>query len=224
MDKLKAISSWSGGKDSCLACYRAIQQGYDVKLLLNFISRESKRGCFHGIEERLLKFQADLIGIPLAQKEVSPDMQKYEEEFKAAVTELRGEDIGSMVFGDIYLLEHESWIERVCADLNINALEPLWNNSPESIINEFLKVGFKAIIVSCKADVMGKEFLGRYIDQDLVEELKYRDICPCGEKGEFHTLVVDGPIFRKAIEIVEAEPVIKEGFWKHWFLDIKKYI
>ncbi len=223
MDKLKAISSWSGGKDSCLACYRAMQQGYDVKLLLNFISRESKRGCFHGIEGRLLKFQADLVGIPLEQKEVSPDMNKYEEEFKAAVTELRGKDIGSMVFGDIYLLEHESWIERVCGDLKINALEPLWNNSPESIIDEFLRVGFKAIIVSCKADVMGKEFLGRYIDKGLIEELKKRDICPCGENGEFHTLVVDGPIFRKPIRILEAEPVIKEGFWKHWFLDIKKY-
>ena len=223
MDKLKAISSWSGGKDSCLACYKAIQQGYDVKLLLNFVSRESKRGCFHGIEGRLLKFQADLIGIPLAQKEVSPDMQKYEEEFKAAVTELRGEDIGSMVFGDIYLLEHESWIERVCGDLKINALEPLWNNPTENIIDEFLRAGFKAIIVSCKADVMGKEFLGRYIDKSLVEELKKRDICPCGEKGEFHTLVVDGPIFKRPIKIVEAVPVIKESFWKHWFLDIKKY-
>ena len=224
MDKLKAISSWSGGKDSCLACYRAMQQGYDVKLLLNFISRESKRGCFHGIEGRLLKFQADLIGIPLEQKEVSPDMQKYEEEFKAAVTELRGKDIGSMVFGDIYLLEHESWIERVCGDLNINALEPLWNNTPEDIIDEFLNAGFKAVIVSCKADIMGKEFLGRYIDKELVTELKKRNICPCGEKGEFHTLVVDGPIFKKAIKIVESEPVIKEGFWKHWFLDIKEYV
>jgi len=223
VDKLKAISSWSGGKDSCLACYRAMQQGYDVKLLLNFISRESKRGCFHGIEGRLLKFQADLIGIPLEQKEVSPDMQKYEEEFKAAVTELRGKDIGSMVFGDIYLLEHESWIERVCGDLNINALEPLWNNTPEDIIDEFLNAGFKAVIVSCKADIMGKEFLGRYIDKELVTELKKRNICPCGEKGEFHTLVVDGPIFKKAIKIVESEPVIKEGFWKHWFLDIKEY-
>jgi uncharacterized protein (TIGR00290 family) len=223
MDKLKAISSWSGGKDSCLACYKAIQQGYDIKLLLNFISRESKRGCFHGIEGKLLKFQADLIGIPLAQREVSPDMQKYEEEFKAAVTELRGKDIASMVFGDIYLLEHESWIERVCGDLNINALEPLWNNSPDNIIDEFIKTGFKAIIVSCKAEIMGKEFLGRYIDKSLVEELKKREICPCGEKGEFHTLVVDGPIFKRPIKIVEAVPVIKESFWKHWFLDIRKY-
>ncbi len=223
MDDLKAISSWSGGKDSCLACYKAIQQGYDVKLLLNFISRESKRGCFHGIEGRLLKFQAELIGIPLEQREVSPDMNKYEEEFKAAVSQLRGKDIGTMVFGDIYLLEHGSWIERVCGDLKIKPLEPLWENDPENIVDEFIKSGFKAIIVSCKADIMGKEFLGRYVDKSLVKELKKRGICPCGEKGEFHTLVVDGPMFRKPIKILEVEPVIKESFWKHWFLDIKKY-
>ncbi len=223
MESLSAIASWSGGKDSCLACYKAIKQGYDVKLLLNFISRESKRGCFHGIESRLLKLQADLIGIPLAQREVSPDMQKYEEEFKAAVTELRGNDINTMVFGDIYLLEHESWIERVCADLKIKSVEPLWNNSPEKIIDEFVDLGFKAMIVSCKADIMGKDYLGRIIDKKLCEELKLKGICPCGEKGEFHTLVVDGPIFKRSINIVESEPVLKEGFWKHWFLDIKKY-
>jgi len=223
MNKLSAISSWSGGKDSCLACYKAMEQGYKIKYLLNFISRESKRGCFHGIESGLLKFQADLIGLPLVQKEVSPDMQKYEEEFKEAVNGLRGGDIGTMVFGDIYLEEHESWIDRVCSDLKINALEPLWKNPPEEIIAEFVRSGFKAIIVSCKADVMGKEFLGRLIDMELAGELKQKNICPCGEKGEFHTLVVDGPIFRKPIKIIEAEPVIKEGFWRHWFLDIKKY-
>jgi diphthine-ammonia ligase len=223
MDNFSAIASWSGGKDSCLACYKAIRQGYAVKHLLNFISRESKRGCFHGLQGKLLKFQADLIGIPLVQKEVSPDMEKYEEEFKAAVTELKGSEIGTMVFGDIYLLEHESWIERVCGDLKINALEPLWNTTPEKIIDEFVGLGFKAIIVSCKADIMGKEFLGRLVDKDLAEELKKKGICPCGEKGEFHTLVVDGPIFRKPIKIVKAEAVIKESFWKHWFLDIKEY-
>ncbi|MFA6357217.1 MAG: diphthine--ammonia ligase [Candidatus Omnitrophota bacterium] len=223
MDKQKALASWSGGKDSCLACYRAIKQGYKIKYLLNFISRESKRGCFHGLEGKLLRFQADLIGIPLVQYEVSPDMQKYEEEFKAAIIQSRGNDIGTMVFGDIYLLEHESWIERVCADLKIKALEPLWNNDPEEIVNEFIDLGFKAIIVSCKADIMGKEFLGRYVDRDLVRELKNKGICPCGEKGEFHTLVLDGPIFSKPIKILEAEPIIKESFWQHWFLDIKKY-
>ena len=223
MDNLKAISSWSGGKDSCLACYKALRQGYRVEYLINFISRESRRGCFHGLEGRLLEFQAKQIGIPLVQYEVSPDMQKYEEEFKAAVTKLKGNDIGSMVFGDIYLLEHQSWVERVCSELGIKALEPLWNNDPGKIIEEFLSLGFKAIIVSCKADVMGKEFIGRHIDLKLIDELAQRGVCPCGENGEFHTLVVDGPLFKKPIEIVESQVIIKESFWTHWFLDIKKF-
>ena len=220
---MKTISSWSGGKDSCLACYKAIKQGYDVKLLLNFISRESKRGCFHGLEGRLLKFQAELIGIPLVQKEVSPDMAKYEKEFKAAVNELRGTDINHMVFGDIYLLEHESWVERVCNDLKIKSLEPLWNNPAEQIIDELVDLGFKAIIVSCKADIMGKEYLGRLVDKKLAQELKEKNICPCGENGEYHTLVIDGPIFKRPIHIVKAKPIIKDSFWKHWFLDIQQY-
>jgi len=223
MKKIAAISSWSGGKDSCLACYKAMRDGYEVKYLLNFISKESKRGCFHGIEGKLLKLQADLIGIPLVQKEVSPDMQKYEEEFKAAVSQLQAKGMEAMVFGDIYLLEHENWIKRVCGDLSIKAVEPLWEIATEKIIAEFLGAGFKTIIVSCKADIMDKEFIGRYIDMDLIAELKNKGICPCGENGEFHTLVVDGPIFKKRIEVIKAEPILKEGFWKYWFMDIKNY-
>lgn len=218
-----AIASWSGGKDSCLACYKAIQQGYTIKYLLNFISRESKRGCFHGIEAKLLTHQAGLIGLDLVQKEVSPDMALYEEEFKAAVTEICGNDINTMVFGDIYLLEHQSWVNRVCNDLKIKPLEPLWNVPPEKVIEEFVESGFKSIIVSCKADCMGKEYVGRLITKPLIAELKSKGVCPCGENGEYHTLVIDGPIFKKPITIEESVPILKEGFWKHWFLDIKKY-
>ena len=223
MDSKIALSSWSGGKDSCLAYYKAVQQGYKVNRLLNFISRESKRACFHGIEARLMQLQADLIGVELVQKETTADMEKYEEEFKAAVAELRGKDTQTMVFGDIYLLEHQSWIERVCADIKIGVLEPLWNQDPENLVHEFIDLGFKAIIVSCKADIMGKEFIGRTIDKKLVEEFKKRGVCPCGEKGEYHTLVIDGPIFKRPIKIKETQPILKEGFWKHWFLDIKDY-
>jgi len=223
MSKKTAISSWSGGKDSCLACYRAMKQGYDVKYLLNFISRESKRGCFHGIESGLMKLQAESIGIPLVQKETTADMQKYEEEFKSAVTELKKKKINNMIFGDIFLLDHVNWVERVCKDLDIAPIEPLWNNKPENIIEEFVDSGFKAIIVSAQAEKLGEEFIGRYIDKALIAELKERRVCPCGENGEFHTLVVDGPIFKNRIEILESQPILKEGFWKHWFLDIKKY-
>jgi uncharacterized protein (TIGR00290 family) len=223
MRDFTAISSWSGGKDSCLACYQALRQGYQIKYLLNFISREYKRCCFHGIEAELLRLQAKLVGIPLVQKEVSPDMQKYEEEFKQAVQELKARGITGMVFGDIYLLDQINWVERVCKDLDIQPIEPLWNISPAKILEEFISSGFKAVVVSAKAETFGQGVIGRYIDRDFVEELKEKDICPCGENGEFHTFVIDGPIFKKSIEITQSQTILKEGFYKYWFLDIQKY-
>lgn len=223
MDAMTAISSWSGGKDSCLACYKAIKKGYQIKYLLNFISREYRRCCFHGIEAGLLKLQAERIGIPIIQKEVTADLKKYEEEFKDAVLELKSQGIDRMVFGDIYLLDHMNWVDRVCKDMNMIPMEPLWNIPAAEIIEEFIGLGFKTIVVSCKADLLGKEFIGKLIDKDMIREFERRNICPCGENGEFHTFVVDGPIFKRKIEILKSEPILKDGFWKHWFLDIKSY-
>jgi len=218
------ITSWSAGKDSCLAYYKAIQQGLNVKYLLNFISIKHKRSCFHGIESDLIKKQSESIGIPLKQKEVSPDMEKYEEEFKEAVTNLKEiSNIEGMVFGDIYLDEHKEWIERVCKDLEIKPYEPLWNIPPEKNFTEFVDLGFKAIVVSCKADLFEDDFIGRLVDYDMLDYLMEKKICPCGENGEFHTLVIDGPIFKERIEITKAKPIIKDGFWKHWSLDIKEW-
>lgn len=220
---IKVISSWSGGKESCLACYKAIKQGYSVKYLLNFISKKYERCCFHGIEKKLINSQSKSIGIPLVQKEVSPDMKKYKEEFKEVVSELKNSGVKGMVFGDVYLEEHKNWVKRVCEDLEIQPIEPLWNIPPEKVIEEFINLGFKAVVVSCKADLFGKEFIGRYVDGDLLDELKWKKICPCGENGEFHTFVIDGPIFRKRIEITKSQPVLKQSFWKYWFLDIQEW-
>ena len=220
---MNLVVSWSGGKDSCLACYKAIQNGYQVRYLLNFISLQYRRCCFHGIEADLLNLQAGLIDVPLIQKEVSPEMEKYEKEFKEAVSEIKTKGIQGMVFGDVYLEEHRNWVERVCKDLEIVPIEPLWNNSPLKVVEEFIDLGFKAIVVSCKADIFGKDFIGRYLDKDLLQELRVKKICPCGENGEFHTFVIDGPMFKRRIEILESEPVLKEGFWRHWFLDIRRY-
>ena len=220
---MNLVSSWSGGKDSCLACYKAIESGYQVRYLLNFISKEYKRCCFHGIKASLLNLQAELIGIPLIQREVSADMEKYETEFKAAVSEIKTKEIQGMVFGDVYLEEHRNWVERVCKDLEILPIQPLWNHTPFRVLEEFIDLGFKAIVVSCKADMFSKDFIGRVIEKDLIRELQMRNICPCGENGEFHTFVIDGPMFRRKIEILESEPILKEGFWRHWFLDIRRY-
>ncbi|MCM8791362.1 MAG: diphthine--ammonia ligase [Candidatus Omnitrophica bacterium] len=223
MSKIPAIASWSGGKDSCLACYKAMCGGYDIKYLLNFISREYRRCCFHGVEEDLLKLQAQAIGIPLVQKAVTADMKEYEKEFKEAVAGLSSQDIGSIVFGDIYLADHASWVERVCGELEIKPVEPLWDEHPAKVLEEFIDAGFKAVIVSCQAEKLGEEFVGKCLEKNMVKEFEARGVCPCGENGEFHTLVVDGPIFRQKIELLASEKVFKKDFWEYWFLDIKKY-
>ncbi len=220
---MSAIASWSGGKDSCLACYKAIKAGHKIKYLLNFVSREYKRCCFHGVKAELIKAQAELTDIPLAQKEVTANLKKYKEEFMEAVSALQTKGVDEMVFGDIYLRDQLNWVNRTCGELKIKPIEPLWGSEPDKIIEEFISAGFKALVVSCKAELFKKEFLGRYIDESFLAELKKRNICPCGENGEFHTLVVDGPIFKKRIEIIKSRPVLRDGFWKHWFLDIQKY-
>ncbi len=223
MNDLAAVSSWSGGKDSCLACYQALKQGYDVRYLLNFVSRESKRGCFHGIAKDVMEAQARCIGIPLMQKEVTADMQKYEEEFKEALRDIKKMGIRAAVFGDIYLDEHKSWVDRVCGEVEVTPLEPLWSKNPAILLETFIDLGFKAVVVSAQADKFDKDFIGRTLDKKVLNELRQKNICPCGENGEFHTLVIDGPLFKNRIEITESDRVLKEGFWKYWFLDIKKY-
>jgi len=220
---MEVIASWSGGKDSCLACYKAIKDGYQIRHLLNFISREYKRSYFHGIKAELLRAQADALGFSLVQKEVTADLKKYEEEFKEAVNKLKAKGLKKIVFGDIYLLDHFNWVKRVCSELGVEAIEPLWNIPTDKVLRDFIEAGFKAVVVSAQAKVLGEEFIGRVVDDSLLEDLQKRKICPCGENGEFHTLVVDGPIFKKKIEITKSKPILREGFAKYWFLDIQKY-
>lgn len=218
------IGSWSGGKDSCLACYKAMGMGYRITFLLNLISKKYQRCCFHGIKKELIDLQAQLIDIPLFQKEVSDDMELYEREFKEAVTSLKTSGAKGMVFGDIYLEEHRTWVEGVCRELEIRPIEPLWQKKAEEVIEEFVGLGFKAVVVSAQKELFNKDIIGRVVDHKFVDELKKRDICPCGENGEFHTFVIGGPIFKKReIAITKSQVILKEGFWPHWFLDIQDY-
>ena len=212
------IGSWSGGKDSCFACYRAICKGYDISCLVNFISKEYKRVSFHGTEDRLIQLQAEALGISLLQKETTGN--GYEQEFKEAVRSLIPEGIKGMIFGDIYLQEHKDWVERVCGELGIEAVEPLWGEEPERILLDFIDAGFQAIIVSAKADLFGKEWIGRKIDRDFFKYVKENSVDICGENGEYHTLVVNGPVFKKKIRITESKSITRDGYW---FLDTVEY-
>ncbi len=212
------IASWSGGKDSCLACYKAILSGYDIRYLVNFVSREYGRVSFHGTETGLIQLQAESIGTRLCQKETTKGF--YEREFKEAIRSLIPDGIEGMVFGDIYMQEHRDWTERVCAEVGIEAIEPLWGRDTEDVLSEFIDAGFQAVIIGAQARVIDAEWIGRRVDRDFIEYLKNKNICPCGEKGEYHTLVINGPIFNKKIEIIEARTIARDN---HWFLDTCKY-
>jgi len=212
------ISSWSGGKDSCFACYQAIGEGYNVSHLLNFISKEYQRVSFHGTEAKLIQLQAEAIGIPLLQKETT--WNGYEQEFKDAVKSLIPDGVTGMVFGDIYLQEHKDWVERVCRELGIEAIEPLWGQDPERVLLEFIDAGFEAVIVSAKSDLFDDKWIGQKVDREFLSRLKDNNIDLCGENGEYHTFVTDGPMFNKRIEITKSQPITRDD---HWFLDTLEY-
>ncbi len=137
----------------------------------------------------------------------------YENEFKEAVKSLIPDGVQGMIFGDIYLQEHKDWTERVCGELGIKAVEPLWKKVPEEIILVFIDAGFEAIIVSAKADLFGKEWIGKRVDREFLRYLKDNNIDVCGENGEYHTFVTDGPMFRKKIKITECTPIMRDGYW-----------
>lgn len=213
--------SWSGGKDSCLAAYRAVKAGYDIRWLLNMVSGDDGQCCFHCVDGGLIRLQGELMGIPVVQKGMSKDMGRYRDEFQAALKRLDG--LETMVFGDIFLDEHKDWVEKTCGDVGIEAVEPIWNEDVVALGEEFIDLGFKALVVTCQAEKLGCEFVGRIYDREMMHEVKKMGVCPCGENGEFHTLVIDGPTFKRPIEILEKEISLREGFWKYWHCEIKEY-
>ncbi|MGE5298160.1 MAG: diphthine--ammonia ligase [Acidobacteriaceae bacterium] len=212
------IVSWSGGKDSCFACFKAMQSGYKVCFLLNTISDEYKRVRFHGVKAELIQAQAAALGIPLLH--VPTSWNNYKPEFISAVKSLVEKGCQAMVFGDLFLFMRE-FGDEVCKTAGIESIEPLIEVPSEEVVKGFIDAGFEAIVVATQADKLGQEWLGRKIDHKFLEDIKQlKDIDPCGENGEYHTLVINGPIFKQRINIIETEKVLRE---RYWFLDIKNY-
>jgi len=205
---VKVFSSWSGGKECALATYKAISQGHEVLYLLNFVSEDGERSRSHGIKAGVLALQAEAIGIPIIQ--VKTSWENYEHNFKKVVRELRNKDIEGGVFGDMDLEEHREWVERVCHEIGIKAFLPLWGMKAEKLIEEFLKLKFKAIIVATRLE---ENFLGKLLDKALVRQISEIGSHPCGENGEYHTFVTDGPIFRQALKVTRGERKKRDNVW-----------
>ena len=212
---MKAFCSWSGGKDSCLACYRAMREGLEICRLLNMLSEDGSRARSHGLRAEVLMAQSEAVGIPMIQRAAS--WESYEGEFKRAVLALKEEGIEAGVFGDIDLIEHREWIERVCRELGVKPVLPLWGSDREEVMEELISAGFEAVVVAVRKDALGPEWLGRGIDDRFVDELRGKGIDLCGEEGEYHTLVIDGPIFSRRLVIERAE-IVDRG--EVTFLDI----
>ncbi len=208
---MKVVASWSGGKDSCFACYKAIQEGHDVSQLLIMMSDPSKSN-FHMISSDMLDAQSQAIGIPIVKWTTTSDT--YEKDFKKALLEMKAKGMEGIVTGDVcdVALHEAGWLDRVCKEEGLTPVKPLWHRDTQQILNEFIKEGFKATVVRVKTDVLGIEWLGRQVNKGFFNDLlKLGTVDPCGERGEFHTFVTDGPLFKKRIEILESEKVKLNG-------------
>lgn len=223
MNNKYAACSFSGGKDSVLALWYAIKLGYNVRYLVNFASQKFKRSSFHGIPTKLISLQAKCIGIPLLQYYVSSVKNSYEKNFIKMLKQLNSLNIKYLICGDIYLSDHPNWIRMRCKRFDLTLVEPLWKKNTLDLLKEFISLGFKAKIVSVNAEVLPKKFVGKELDFEFIEEISQYKVCICGENGEYHTFVYDGPIFKKKIKIIDTKIVYKKTFWSAWFLDIKKY-
>jgi uncharacterized protein (TIGR00290 family) len=204
------FSSWSGGKDSCLAYYRAIKEG-GLPHCLFTIMENSNRSKSHYLPVDLLKKQASSIGIPLVSRSAS--WEDYEAVFISVLQEFKSQGIEAGVFGDIDLEGHKEWVEKVCAKTNFKAYEPLWKSSRKDLLREFIDDGFQAIIVAVKDGILEKDILGRTLDWELIKTFEACGIDLSGEKGEYHTVVIDGPIFSSIIKIELKDQVYQEGYW-----------
>jgi len=213
---------WSGGKDSCFAGYCAMRVGLEVSCLVNFAGEDGWSRS-HGLPAGLLAYQVGLIGLPIVQPVTNRG--GYEKTFKATFGGLKASyGISGVVAGDLELWEHREWLERVCAEVGMDLLLPLWQWPPWAILDGFAGAGFRTIIVAVKADILGKEWLGRELTRDVLDEFRElqrsNGFHPCGESGEYHTLVIDGPLFRRPVTIGKTAPILRDG---RWFLEILEY-
>ncbi len=210
--KQKVIFNWSGGKDSTLCLYKVLQmKEYDVLCLLTSISQVYQRISMHGVRVELLEIQAESIGLPLIKMEIPemPTMEAYEKVMNATLTTLIAQGATASVFGDIFLEDLRKYRENQLEKLDLKGVFPLWKIPTNQIIREFLDLGFKTIVTCVNSKFLDKSFVGRIIDDDFLKDLP-DNVDPCGENGEFHTFVFDGPIFKNPIAFDKGEIVYRK--------------
>jgi diphthine-ammonia ligase len=203
--------SWSGGKDSCYALMKAVENGAIPKVLLNVMNEDGKISRSHGLPASILQQQAAALGVPLLS--VASSWAAYEKTFTDTLNILKSEyEIECMVFGDIDLDAHREWEEKVCRAAGLVAALPLWKRERKTLLLEMLANGIQTMIVSCNLQ-LGEAFLGRMLDHELIPELEAKGVDVCGEGGEFHTVVIDCPLFQQPVNLPPSYKIRHEEYY-----------
>jgi len=206
----RAAISWSGGKDSCAALVRA-RESFDVSAMVTMFDEEAARSRSHGLRPEVLAAQADRLGLRRVTGRCT--WQTYDRAFSEALETLRSEGITHVIFGDILFEEHRRWAEGICAPHGITAVEPLWGSSTDALFEEWIASGADAVIVTARAEFLDQTWLGRRLDRDLLPEFTRLGVDPCGERGEYHTVVTNTILFNKRLHLRNCGQVQRSGCW-----------
>lgn len=205
---------WSGGKDSAMAL-RALLSRDDVRVaaLLTTVTEGYRRISMHGVRRELLERQVESIGLPLHEVRIPPQCINpiYESKMEQALLHFRGQGVLTVAFGDIFLEDLRAYREKNLARVEMTALFPIWKRDTRELAARFVANGFRAVTVCVDPRKLGPRFAGRQLDASFFADLP-TDVDPCGENGEFHTFVYDGPIFRKPVPVRVGEVVERDGF------------
>jgi uncharacterized protein (TIGR00290 family) len=209
----KVIVLWSGGKDSALALYEILNTGsYEVLELLTTVTKDYDRISIHGVRRVLLEQQARSLGFSLEKMFISKGAsdEEYEREIVRILTRHLASGVFSAVFGDIFLEDVRKYREQTLTKIGMKGIFPLWKRNTLELASAFIDLGFKAVITCVDSKSLGKDFAGREFDKQFLADLP-SNVDPCGENGEFHSFVYDGPIFSERILFTKGEIILREN-------------
>ncbi len=211
--KRRMLLAWSGGKDCALALYELKQRpDVEVAALLTTVTEGDGRVSMHGVHRKLLAEQGEALKIPLEEIPIPRNCSNeiYEDRMRRVLERFGREGISEAAFGDLFLQDVRSYREERMARIGMKAIFPLWGLNTENLAGRFIQLGFRAVIACVDTQMLSREFAGREYDAAFLSDLP-SGVDPCGENGEFHTFVYDGPIFHHPVQAIRGEKLLRDN-------------